>query len=218
MCPILLALGKGRRGRHHCAACRRGNRSRAAPGSSASSRVARETSVLCSLFPKTPSPGAGPQSRTDDPLELGGWTRAHTPPRFASTCLLPTRVRHSELLRAPSRVRARRGLEAPLQGRGGANACGAGRAEPGAAEQSRAEPSRAARCRGEAGRACRWLRTHRAAFPCSLSPCLCPGARKTFIVSGSPGVCDEIAALRCRHARRHRRSRGTCNPRPPPGS
>lgn len=105
-------------------------------------------------------------------------------------------------------MRARRGLEAPLQERGGANACGAGRAEPGAAEQSRAEPSRAARCRGEAGRACRWLRTLRAAFPGSLSPCLCPGARKTFIVSGSPGVCDEIAALRCRHARRHRRSRG----------
>lgn len=49
---------------------------------------------------------------------------------------------------------------------------------------------------------------HRAAFPRSLSPCLCPGARKTFIVSGSPGVCDEIAALRCRHARRPRRSRG----------
>lgn len=150
MCPILLALGKGRRGRHHCAACRRGNRSRAAPGSSASSRVARETSVQCSLFPITPSPGDDPLSRTGDPLELGGWTRAQPPPppRFASTCLLPTRVRHSELLRAPSRVRARRGLEAPLQGRGGANACGAGRAEPGAAEQSRAEPSREVPGRG----------------------------------------------------------------------
>ncbi|CAO2612907.1 hypothetical protein LEMLEM_LOCUS15818 [Lemmus lemmus] len=87
--------------------------------------------------------------------------------------------------------------------RGGASGAGSCRAEP-----SRAEPSRAARCRGEAGRACRWLRTHRAAFPGSLSPCLCPGARKTFIVSGSPGVCDEIASLRCRHARGHRRSRG----------
>lgn len=31
MCPILLALGRGKRGPHHCAACRRGNRSRAAP-------------------------------------------------------------------------------------------------------------------------------------------------------------------------------------------
>lgn len=92
--------------------------------------------------------------------------------------------------------------------RGGAGPTRAGRGERSRALPSRAEPSRALRCRGEAGRACRWLCTHRAAFPGSLSPCLCPGARKTFIVSGSPGLRDEIAALRCGHARQHRQSRG----------
>lgn len=149
MCPILLALGRGKRGPHHCAACRRGNRSRAAPAPQLAIALP-EKPMFSAVVSPILFPGAGPQSRTDEPLELGGWTRAHLPPppRFASTCLLPTRVRHSELLRAPSRVRARRGLEAPLQGRGGANACGAGRAEPGAAEQSRAEPSREVPGRG----------------------------------------------------------------------
>ncbi|MEJ1277611.1 hypothetical protein NN561_008528 [Cricetulus griseus] len=79
MCPILLALGRGRRGRHHCAACRRGNRSGTAPGSPASSRIARETSVQYSRVIITLSPGAGPQGRIGNPLDLGGWTPVSSP-------------------------------------------------------------------------------------------------------------------------------------------
>lgn len=152
VCPILLALGRGRRGRYHCAACRRGNRSRAAPGSPASSRVAQETNVQCSRLLITESPGAGPQSRTDDPLELGGWTRAHPP---AVRLDLPAaHARRPQ--RAPpgpqsgeSATRSRSSTLGAGRGqrvRGGASGAGRCRAEPSQAEprgagERQAEPA-----------------------------------------------------------------------------
>lgn len=74
------------------------------PGSPAGSRAARETNDPGSGVTITLSPGAGPPGRIDHPLDPGGWTRGRPPPAapaVASTCLLPTRVRHRELLRAP---------------------------------------------------------------------------------------------------------------------
>lgn len=58
--------------------------------------------AVASLSHYPPEPG--PQGRIDHPLDPGGWTRGRPPPTapaVASTCLLPTRVRHRELLRAP---------------------------------------------------------------------------------------------------------------------
>lgn len=54
----------------------------------------------------------------------------------------------------------------------------------------------------------------RAAFPGLVSLCLCSGARKTFIVSPPPPVCDGIAAPRGPRSPAAA-TEGTCNPRPP---
>lgn len=143
------------------------------------------------IVPGSRPPRQNRQSARAGRLDLLLTPRGSPPTRLQSTC-----VRPGELLWAPSRVTVLRSLEAPLPGRGGESVWGAGRGErgrsreqPSGVESSRAEPSRAARCRGEAGRACRRLRTHRAVFPGSVSPCLCPGTGKTFIVSGTPPGC-----------------------------
>lgn len=206
MCPILLALGRGRRGRHHCAACRRGNRSGTAPGSPASSRIARETSVQYSRVIITLSPGAGPQGRIGNPLDLGGWTPVSSP---AVRLDLPA-AHARPPQRAPwgpqsgeSATRSR--SSTPGAGRDECERGGAGRvrAEPGAAERSRAEPSREVPGRG------------RQSLPAAPHPSCCvsrlgvslplPRRPQNFYCLG---VCDEIAALRCLHARLQRRSRG----------
>lgn len=194
MCPISLALRKVWRGPYHCVACRRGG------GLRYSSRLPSEqpcrprnrrsvTSRHYHIVPGSRPPRQNRQSARAGRLDLPLTPRGSPPTR-----LLPTCVRPGELLRAPSRVTVLRIWKRHSRGgagrgervRGGE---GRARAEPGAAERSRAEPSRAERCWGEAGRACRRLRTHRAAFPSSVSPCLCPGTGKTFIVLGTPPGC-----------------------------
>lgn len=112
-----------------------------------------------------------------------------TPRSPPPTRLLPTCICLGELLRAPSRLKALRSLEAPLLGRGGASVCGAGRDErersrelPGGAEQSRAELRGAGERQAEPARASSPIVLR---FPARCPPCLCPGTGKTFIVSGT---------------------------------
>lgn len=211
--PFSLALCLARRGPHYRAACRRGERSRAAlcfPVGDTSSRENQPSDYQDQYYFVL---GARTGGRKAQLLELGSGRApflplgSSEPPGAASA---PAAAELPQPLTAPRELLGP-GVRAPGAGRGGASARGAGRARAGARGGSaRAEPSGAERSREVLGRerqaepASRLrLSADCAASPGSAYPRLCPGSRQTFILWGSPGCLKESersagSALPCR--------------------
>lgn len=191
MCPISVALRRTRHGPHHCAACRRGERSTTAPGSPASTAVPPENQCSVRSRHYHIVPGSRPARQNRQSARSG---RLNAP--LLPAVLLAPPAAHA---RPPSRAtsgpqlgesatRSRSGTPGAGLGERGRGGAGRGERERSRELPSRAERSRAVRCLGEAGRACRRLCTLRAAFPGSVSPPAFAQAPAKLLLSRDPST------------------------------
>ena len=155
MRPFSLALCLARRGPHYRAACRRGERSRAAlcfPAGDSSSRENQRSDYPNQYYFVL---GARTGGRKEQLLKLGSGRAPLLPlgsPEPPGAASAPVAAELPQPLTAP-REHHGPGVPAPGAGRGGARARGAGRARVGARGGSaRAEPSGAERRREVLGR------------------------------------------------------------------